>query len=1013
MKNETHLPVKNQSVLIVGAGVSGIQAALDLAETNAHVYLVEKSPASGGRLPQLDVQFPTNDCGMCKLLPNTADLSEVCLKRGIFHPNIEFLPNAEVDEFTGSPGDFKVVLSLGNQYVSQSECVRCGKCINACPVAVRDEFAGNLTDRRAIYVRCPTSLPQVYAIDMDHCTKCGECVRVCPTSAIDLERKNIARTLDVGAVILAPGFEEFDPGPLEEFGYGRFPNVMTSTQLERALSGSGPFWGAFARRSDNAIPKKVAFLQCIGSRDRDRDYCSTACCMYAIKEANLLKDMHPDTEIKIFFMDLRAYGKDYYRYALAAAQKGIEFIRCRVPALEEKPVTGNLKAEYENEGGELVKEEFNLAVLSVGQCPPADAVRLTRVFGIELNKSGFALTAPGMQVETNKPGIYVCGSFREPASIQEAVVQASAAANHASSWLSPDAPPAGIQVRAQVQPDRLGVIICECGTEIKDTINTDIVLEHARQLTGVAVAQNVSYLCLPDGLAKLRKLIPEAGLTHLVIGACAPYRYEPLFMSLGREFGIPSERIEIADLRESAAWVHQDRDLAVVKAKAIISLACEKIRHQEALPHPRFHPVGKVLVIGGGASGMTASLSLASRGHDVDLIERTSELGGNMARLRGSLGGSAAQELLAGLKQKVEDNAMIRVLRNTEVAKIEGNAGNFFAEFAAAGQSQAEAGTGRYAAVVIATGADEYKPTEYSYGADPRIMTQRELTERLFDHSTIQPFKGSSVVMIQCVGSLNDEHPYCSRVCCSRAIENALRLKELNPKTNIYILYREIMTYGFKEELYTRAREAGVLFVRYDQSSPPQVAVNQADLEVQVKDLVLNETLLINPDLVVLSTGIVPNDNRSIALTLGLPLTSDGFFEESNIKYRPLEFHVPGIFVCGLAHSPMFHEEAITQAHAVCEKVVVALSRRIRSLRRTIAEVKERWCAACGLCVTACPFSARVIDEERNVAVVNEAFCQGCGECAVICPNKASKLRGARDKQMINMIEAALYNGGK
>ncbi|MEO0185939.1 MAG: FAD-dependent oxidoreductase, partial [candidate division WOR-3 bacterium] len=892
---------------------------------------------------------------MCKILPVSADLTEFCLKRGIFHPNINFIPNAEVIEFSGNPGDFTAKLNIKNQFVIKENCISCGECIKVCPISVRDEFQGRLQMRKAIYVRCPTSVPQIYTIDINACTKCGECVKVCPTKAIELSRREINKTINIGTVILAPGFEEFNPESLSEFGYGRFSNVMTSTQFERALSDAGPYAGKFVRPSDNTVSKKVAFLQCIGSRDQQRDYCSSACCMYAIKEANLLKEIYPDTEITIFFMDLRTFGKDYYKYALEAKKRGIIFVRCRVPAIEENIKTKDLKLKYETEDGKMVREDFNLVVLSVGQCPPGDVKDLAKVFGIELNRFNFAKTNPLIQVETNRPGVYVCGSFREPVAIQEAVIQASAAANKSLNHLSEEVVVSKLDAQREKMAEHIGIFICECGKDISNAIDIEKLIEFNKSFPDVMVSEKISYLCLEQGLEQIRKAISEHQLTSLVFGACAPYKYEPLFVRLGREYAIPAEKIEIIDLREGLAWTSRDKTLNTKKAQSLIAVAYERQRLQEELCISDYQFTKRVLVIGGGPAGIVTALNLTRSGIEVDLIEKTDKLGGNLRNMYNTLTSIQPQKFLDEILQKLGENKKIKVFTNAEIKKVGGQVGSFVAEYVYENNSI----TSQYGAIVIATGGNEYQPKEYLYGKDQRIITQRELSKKLLDCKTMGLSDNQTIVMIQCVGSLNDEHPYCSRVCCTRAITNALRLKEINPEVNIYILYREMMAYGFREEYFTKAREAGILFLRYEPNKLPQVTVNNNKLELRVDDQILNEKLCINPDLLVLSTGISPNDNRPLAQMLGLPVSKEGFFEEFNIKYRPLEFTISGIFVCGLAHSPMSLEEAITQANAVCTKVKRLLARSSYLSGKYRAEVKDRWCAGCGLCVESCPVHAR------------------------------------------------------
>ena len=1054
------------AVLVVGAGVGGIKAALELAELGFRVYLLDKSPNIGGTLAQLDKQFPTDDCGMCKMLPvfTCDEASENCLRRELNHPNIEVLSNSVVKTCEGSAGEFKVKVLQKPKYVKEDRCIICGLCVPVCPVEVEDEFNEGLGKRKAIYLRYPLGVPYLYTIDMENCTKCGECIKVCPTDAIDLSQQETEREIEVGAVILSPGFEEFDPTPLTQYGYGKFPNVVTSIELERLLSGKGPHSGEFARPSDGKIPKNVAFLQCIGSRDEERDYCSSACCMYAMKEATLLKEKYPDIEPHIFFMDLRAFGKGYHRYYLRAKDElGIGFTRSRVSAVEDSE-NGNLRVLYETDDGKFAREEFDLVVLSTGQTPSPETDELGKIFAIELNQYGFVNTKEFSQVETLKKGVYVCGPFSSPTDIPETVVQGQAAALKASSLLtssrgaltwSQDYPE---EIDVSEQEPNIGVFVCKCGKEVANSIDMDEVLGFAKGLPQVSLVEVVDYLCLTEDLKKAKEKIRDAGINRVVFAACAPHPFEIRFKKSLKEVGLNPSLLEIVNLREQLSWTHDDKAKATAKAKSLIWMASEKLRWQEPLPVVSLPVKGRALVIGGGIAGMTAASAIAEQGFEVDLLERTSELGGNLREVHYTLGGLDPQVLLRETIDKLEKNPLIHIHKETGVETVTGYAGNFktilrkaerretkgesSSEALDAGEVKSEklkvksaspetqdtghttqdAGELDHGAIVIATGGKMYEPKEYLYGKDKRVITQRELEKRLAnpngqipnpnaDNSKIGNWKleiGNCVVMIQCVGSRDDEHPYCSRICCSQAIKNALKLKGKRPETEVYVLYRDVMTYGFLEEYFTEARKKGVIFLRYELEEPPEVSVDQGELRVKVRDPILDEWLLITPDLLVLSPGITPNDNSHLATTLSLPLNEDGFFEEANVKFRPLDFMHDGVYLCGLAHSPRSIPESIDQAYGAATRAISLLCRKEISSRRAIAEVSERWCVGCELCIEYCPYDARVMDEERKIAVVRETICQGCGVCQVVCPSSASKLRSFKDPQVLAMIHAGL-----
>lgn len=1001
------------AVLVIGAGIGGIKCSLDLAESGFKVYLCDRSPNIGGTLSQLDKWFPDNHCGMCQILPifSRDESSQFCLRRGLVHPNIELWPLTEVEKVEGEAGDFLVTLSIRPRGVKEELCIGCDLCAQVCPIEVENEFNEGLVMRKAIYLRHPLAMPNTYTIDWDSCTKCGDCVGRCPTAAIDLSQEEEIRKLRVGAIVLATGFEEFRPQPLTQYGYKRYPNVITSIELERMLSASGPFEGKLVRPSDGQAPRSMAFLQCVGSRDRERDYCSSACCMYALKEAMLAKEANPDLDIHIFFMDLRAFGKGYHRYYEKAKEDfGVKFTRCRIPQIKQDPKRQNLLLTAKAENG-LERHEFELVVLSIGQTPSPRFLRLSQILGIELNRWGFCETGEFAPVETSREGIYVCGSASAPKDIADTLVEAGAAACQASILLSshrnelvgPKVYPEELDISEEEA--RVAIFLCRCGEEIASAVNMEDMVQFARGLPEVVYAKETPYLCLKDNLEGVKRSVKDEKANRVVLAACSALPYERLFVDAIREAGLNPSLLELVDLREQLSWIHKDRQReATEKGKSLLAIALEKVRAQEPLPLLWHGVEHQALVIGGGLAGLTAALSLAEQGFEAHLVERTAELGGNLRDIYTTLDKGDPQALLKDLVKKAEQNPLTHLHKETEIVRASGYAGNFEVVLRDKDSTLLPIKVG---AIIIATGGEAHEPTEYLYGQSEKVITQREL-ERGLASGKLDPKGLRSVVMIQCVGSRDEERPYCSRVCCTQALKNALNLKEKNPEIDIFVLYRDVMSYGFKEEYYSQAREKGVLFINYEVAHKPQVEISGEALEVQVFEPVLGGNLKIVPDLVVLSPAMVPNDNRELAQMLDLELTEEGFFKEAEIKFRPVDFLTDGIFVCGLAHSPRGIAETISQAQAAGQRAASLLARERLESGRIISEVNERRCSGCELCISVCPYSARAKDEERGVVLVIGALCQGCGACAAICPNGAAKLRGFTERQVFSMVDAAV-----
>jgi heterodisulfide reductase subunit A len=997
MPGNTHK--KGEAILVVGAGAAGVRTSLDLAEMGYKVYLCDKSPSVGGALVHMDRWFPNDHCGLCKMLPIFArdDSSQFCLRRGVIHPNIEILSMTEVGQVKGEAGDFTVTLESVPSGVNHELCIGCGLCAEVCPVEVPDAFNEGLEKRKAIYLRNPWMPSNAYVVDWAACTKCGKCVEKCPTKAIILSAQGGTKDIKVGSIILSTGFEEFDTGSAAQYGHGRYPNVLTSIELERLISQSGPTDGRLLRPSDGKVPQSVAFLQCVGSRDLKRAYCSYACCMYALKEAMLIKQLHPETEVEIFYMDMRTFGKGYYRYYRQAVDMGIKFTRSRVPVVKQDFKTGDLLIMTAAEGGGLTQRRFSMLVLSVGQTPSPRFAELAKSLGVKLDKADFCQTSELSPVDTDRPGVYVCGSASGPRDIAESIMGASAAAGRAAMFAAP-VRRAAVQARpAEIAAPKTLVLLCDCGQEVASAIDMDKLLQACQALPGVVHVERSPYLCQADAVKEMKAKMDQHGANRLVLGACAPF----ISRRLASDIALDPSLIQVVNLREEVAWSNRNnRAAATGKARALISMAVERLRLQESVPMSSITIAQSALVIGGGLAGMTAALSIANMGHEVHLLEREAELGGGARDMRYTLEGTDVAALLQKTIQDVEANPLIHVYRDAQIAGVEGYAGNFKVKFAGRDDARSVLDVG---SIVVATGADRLKTTEYLYGQNEKVITQDELEQKI---AAGQPGDVKSVVMIQCVGSRDDNRPYCSRFCCSQALMNAIRIKEMKPEAQVVVFYRDLMSYGFAEKYYTLAREKGVLFVRYDLQSKPQVTSDGGRLKVTASDPAVGGRITIEPDWLVLSTPVVPRDEGKLASLLGVGFDEDGFFQEAEVKFRPVDFLKDGIFVCGLAHSPRGLGESIMQAQAAGQRASSILARDRLTSGRTVSEVKARFCAGCEMCITVCPYGARIKDEKEGVVVVLEALCQGCGACAVVCPSGAAVLRGLSEKQVLSMMDA-------
>jgi heterodisulfide reductase subunit A len=994
------------AVLVVGGGVAGIQASLDLADSGFRVYLVDQSPSIGGVMAQLDKTFPTNDCSMCILSPKLVTTGR--------HPNITILTNAEITGVNGEAGNFEVRLRKRSRYIIEDKCNGCGLCAQECPIEVIDAYNEGLSKRSAIYVDYPQAVPLKYKIDREKCIGCGTCYEVCKAKAVAYDQQDSETTIKVGSIILAPGFETFDAKLKSEYGYGRYPNVVTSIEFERILSASGPYGGLVLRPSDGEIPKKIAFIQCVGSRDFQigNPYCSAACCMYGIKEAVIAKEHTPSKlDCIIFYMDMRAYGKEFDAYYnRAKTEWSIKFVRSRVASVNENPETHNLFVHYvENETPKI--EEFDMVVLSVGMQPPKNVEKLAKTLGIRLNQYRFCETETFSPVETSKSGVFVCGAFSAPKDIPESVAQASGAASKAMSVIASERGKLVAEKEYPAERDvsseetRIGVFICHCGINIGGVVNVPEVVEYAKTLPNVVYAEANVYTCSQDTQKLIKEKIQQHRLNRVVVASCTPRTHEPLFRETVQEAGLNPYLFEMANIRDQCSWVHMHQPKeATEKAKDLVRSVVAKARLLQPLKKPLIQVTPSALIIGGGISGMTAALELAKQGFEVHLVEKEKELGGNLRKIHYLLENENPKEKLEALVKEVLENKKIHVYLGAEVTDVSGFVGNFKSRIKRHHGSQKEL---EHGVIIVATGAVEYKPAEYLYGLDPRVKTQHELEEEIANGQ----FNAKSVVMIQCVGARNEERPNCARICCGQAIKNALKIKEVNPHTEVYVLYKDIRTYGFKEDYYREASAKGVTFINYADERKPVVINENGKLKVRFWEPVVKAEVEVEPDLLVLSAATIPNpDNKRIAEMLKVPLTKDGFFLEAHMKLRPVDFATEGIFLCGMAHSPKYIDESIAQACAASARAATILSKPTLEMEGIVANVNEDLCSGCRICEYLCPYGAIEMKEKdgKLVAHVIEALCKGCGACSSACPTKAIIMGHFTMEEMLAQVKAAL-----
>jgi heterodisulfide reductase subunit A2 len=930
-----------------------------------------------------------------------------------------------VETVEGEKGDFQVVLKTRPRYIIEEKCTGCTTCVTYCPVTYPDVFNQEISDNKAVHVFFSQAIPLVAYID-DSCLrlkegKCDICSSVCQAGAIDFRQTPKKTRINVGAVILSSGITPFDPSVKDEYGYKIMDNVVTSMDYERLLSSTGPYEGEVLRASDKQHPKKIAWIQCVGSRrvtEGDNSYCSGVCCTYTQKQVILTKHHYEDAECTIFHNDIRSFGKDFERYfQRAESLPGVEFIRSYASIEREISDSKSVVVRYATADEGVKRQEFDMVVLSVGLNPPRAYREISEKFGIDLNAHGFCETDSSNPIQTNRPGIFVSGAFQGPTDIPESVFSASGASSKVGEMLDYRR---GKLARERTYPEerdvsseapRIGVFVCHCGANISSVVNVPSTVDYARTLPNVVYAKEQIFSCATNSAQEITELAREKGLNRVVIAACSPRTLEPLFRDTLREAGLNQYYLDMANIREHCSWVHaKQKEEATQKAQDIVRMSVARAGRLEPLQEFDL-PVNKAaLVVGGGIAGMTCALSIAAQGHAVHLVEKAQDLGGMARRIHSTLEGLDVQTYLDGLIAQVYKNPLIHVSHGATITDVAGYLGNFTTTLTSEGQTKVI----KHGASVLAIGADVYKPKEYLYGENDKVFTHIDLGGEIArNNETI--LNAESLVMIQCVGSRNEENNYCSRVCCGHAVKNALKLKEKNPKMRIYILFRDMRTYGFKEDAYRQASEKGVQFIRYTPEDPPIAqAVKEGGKEmirVTVADPILGQRLELDADILSLAAAVIPaQSTHEIARQFKVTLSPDDFFKEAHVKLKPVEFATDGVFLCGTAHYPKHIPESINQAYGAAGRVLTLLSRDTVVASGSVARVDEEDCVSCGACITACTYDAISFRDtpKGKKAFVNPILCKGDGLCNAKCPTSAIVLKHFTDAALFDQIDAAV-----
>jgi heterodisulfide reductase subunit A len=1004
-------------VLVIGAGISGMQAALDTADKGYKVVIIDKTSTIGGAMVKLDKTFPTNDCSICTAAPKMVELSR--------HPNIELITYAEVSSLDGKPGDFVANLWRKSKYVDPDKCTGCDDCAEVCPVEVINQFDEKLSTRKAIYIEFPQAVPIVYTIDIDHCVGCGYCDRVCEPEAISFLEKSEEIEIHIGSVIVATGFEVFEPDEMRrEYGYGKYDNVITALQFERLLSSFGPTEGKVLRPSDGKKPKSIGWIQCVGSRSEQLGfpYCSRVCCMYATKEASITKETNPDIDIKIYYMDIRAYGKDFQQYYDHAKDLGVCYIRGRPSSVYEntdKSITVRYKDTLT---GEVKDDVVDMLVLSTAIKPNDGNKKLGEVLGIEVDNNGFLkqqelITNP---IKSTRQGVFLAGCIQGPKDIPDSVAMASGASAKAVAPIKDREKHIGRDFPKERdvtgEKPRIGVFICHCGKNIANYLDVEKVTEETKKLPNVEHTEHIMFVCSEDSCKKIKDSIIEKNLNRIIVAACSPRTHGGLFQDTLMEAGLNKYLFEMANIRNQCSWVHSDDwEAATDKAIKLVRASVAKARGLEALSEEEFSIYPATLIIGGGISGMKASIALADMGIKSIIIEKEDHLGGRLTDLHSMFpSDTKTEDIIQPLIKVIDKNELITVITEAELEKLDGYIGNYVGTINHKGHLKEI----KFGTIIVATGFKDIDlKGRFNYGKNENILSQTELELKIKNNELKDP---KNIVIINCVGAMDEERPYCCRVGCGVSIKNAKLISKQFPKSKIYLLYRDMRVFGKEEEEYYAdvIKNHHVTMIRYPGDKKPEVILDKKNPKkgsvfVKVYDDILNEDMTIPADLLVLTVntegGLMTEKLRNM---LKVPVDSAGFFIETHAKIKPLDFSTSGIYMCGAAHYPKNLIDSIAQAEGAASRASIPIAQENMKGEGIVSEVNEELCRGCGLCESACAYSAIEMkvhpkDPKRLIAEVNRALCKGCGSCSAACLSGAIEQKGYKSDQ-INVMIAAL-----
>ncbi|MFX1293539.1 MAG: hydrogenase iron-sulfur subunit [Promethearchaeota archaeon] len=1003
-----------KQILIIGAGIAGIQAALNLAEMGEKVILLESNPSIGGRMAQLDKTFPTNDCSICILAPKMVEITR--------NPNINLFIYSELDEIERIEDYFRIKIWRKQRYVDENKCTGCGICSKNCPIEVPNEFDLNMRMRNAIYIPFPQAVPNVATIDKTTCIECKICETICEPKAINLNAASEGKHFEftVYSILIATGFQLFDPSVITQFGYGRYANILTSLEYERLMCASGPSEGRIIRLADGKEPNSILFIQCVGSRsEKYQSYCSRICCMYATKEAIITKEHNSAIDITILYNDLRAYGKGFFEYTERAQQEyKLNYINAIPQLIEEDPVTKNLLVSFENLDSEQFEEKVvDLVILCPAIIPNDNTYDLAKKLGIKLNENGFFKSCNEFQsLETNIPGIYLIGTCSGPKDIPESVAEASGGALKVILQQKGKIELKILEERAQPEialksTPRIGVFVCHCGTNIGGVVNVPEVVEYVRTLPNVIYAQDTLYTCSEDSQVIIKEAIKDYKLNRVIVASCTPRTHEPLFRATCSEAGLNQYLFEMANIREQVSWVHMSvPEQATEKAKDIIRMAINRAIYLEPQEKIYKKVVPAALIIGGGIGGITAALNIANKEFRVYLVEKDPELGGLLKKIYIlSQNHKLANDIIAPLIKQLNQEARIEIFLSTQIVDVSGSIGNFQITV----DTKTEKKILNVGVIITAMGAEELKPEGlYGYGEYSQVKTLLEYEEILKEK---QIKKNDTIVMILCAGAREQKDiTYCSAICCLNALNNAVLTKEIFPDVEIIILYRDICVTGDDEKLFRKARVMGIHFIKYKRERKPTIERINKEIKINVNNVLNKKNITLEANWIVLVTPLIPpKDIKTISKLLKVPLSESGFFLEAHVKHRPLDFATDGIFVCGTCHSPKSISETINQANGAAARALIPLLNGIVESDALIAQVDSEKCVGCEICELNCPYNAaKIIEIEENIfkSEINPTICKGCGVCVAGCPTNAISLKNFEDIQINAMIKTGLEN---